>query len=179
MAVVLSKTCQCLIKEKMPSDPHRDLLDLLTYSTTSLKSTTKDQKKLLKQLIALVTATPLTECDHNNLGIAAFLHGGGFLPIYASPEIICLDCGLNVTVYNPKDYKRFSKEFGLGGGKAIFKDLQEWAIAGMKSKKLTWVDDVQNDPIGEYNKCKHKWTKNIPIKILNKKVFESKSGQEI
>lgn len=170
------KTCYLLIKEEVHGDSHEQLLDTLLSQTRTAPKTTAAQKTMLRKIISLTDSSEQVQCDHKNIGIAAFLHGGGFCPVYAQPEVICLDCGLNVTIYSPKNYKKFSKEYGLQGGKKAFKDLAEWAMGCMKGRGLFWVDDVPNDPIGQYNKAKYKWNKKIPFRISDKSAFEKHTG---
>ena len=170
------KTCDLIIKGEVHNDPGDCLLDLLLFRERSAPKTTKKQKDLLRKIISITESAEKVQCDHTNLGIAAFLHGGGFGPVYALPEVICLDCGLNVTIYDPKDYRKFSKEFGLQGGKKAFKTLTTWATECMKDRGLVFVDEVPNDPINEYKKAKYKWDKDIPFKISNKTALEKHSG---
>ena len=170
------KTCELLIKEEVYEDIHSQTLDLLLFQTRTAPKTTAAQKKMLRKIISLTENSEQIQCDHKNLGIAVFTSGGGFTPPFASPEVICLDCGLNVTIYSPRNYREFSKEFGLQGGKKAFRMLGEWAMECMKKGGVEWVDDVPNDPIGQYNKAKYKWNKKIPFRISDKKAFEEHTG---
>jgi hypothetical protein len=170
------KTCDLLIKEEVYENSHNQLLDLLLFQTRTAPKTTAAQKIMLRKIIFLTENSEHVQCDHKHLGIAVFMHGGGFSPAYALPEVICLDCGLNVTIYSPKNYRKFSKEYGLQGGQKAFKILAEWAMDCMKSRGVFWVDGVPNDPIGQYNEAKYKWDKEIPFRISDKRAFEKHTG---
>lgn len=170
------KTCELLIKEEVYSNSHDQLLDVLLSQTRTAPKTTAAQRIMLRKIIFLTETSELVQCNHKNIGIAVFMHGGGFSPAYALPEVICLDCGLNVTIYSPKNYREFSKEFGLQGGKKAFKILGEWAMECMKKRGVAWIDDVPSDPIGQYNEAKYKWDKKIPFRISNKSNFEKHTG---
>lgn len=172
----VTKTCGLLIKEEAYSDPDDRLLDLLLCQTRTAPKTTAAQKTMLQKIISLTKNSEQIQCDHKNIGIAVFTHGGGFCPPHALPEVICLDCGLNVTIYSPVDYREFSKEFGLQGGKKAFKMLGDWAMECMEKGGVFWVDEVPNDPIGQYNKAKYKWNKKIPFRISDKRAFEKQTG---
>lgn len=162
-----------LINEELPDDPEGALLDMLIGQTRSPIKLKEGQKTVLKEMLKLGNAAERRKCEHKHLGIAPFVQGGGFFPCYAGPEVICLACGLNVTLYVPKSITKFKKDFGLDVTKEALKEIWDWANS---CKGIVSASDILRDPIGAYNRSKHHWEKEIPFKITNRKKFESKSG---
>lgn len=176
------KTINLIIKEKLPSDPEGELLDTLLGQTKKAVKLTKKQRGELKLMLDIAGAAKKQECSHENIGIAPFLHGGGFSPVFAKPEVICLDCGLNISFYSPRDLKVFKKEFGVSATKKGLSDLFNWAQTCMKNsradeRRVRFAEEIAKDPIAAYNAAEYKWEKKIPFKITDAKKFESKSGQ--
>ena len=172
----LIKTFQAIIDEKYPPDPSNVMVDLLLMRTTKMKSTTEKQKSLFRKVIDIVTNAPVSTCNHTNLGISIFTSGGGFTPVMANPEVICLDCGLNVTLPTWMGLKELCSNFGIQSTLEKMKELMVWVADSYRSGGIFWVDDVPKDPIGQYNKAKYKWDKEIPFSIVDMKLFESRTG---
>lgn len=164
-----------IIEEELPDDPEGALLDMVLGQTRSAIKLKESQRVVLKKMVELVNSSERRKCEHGHkhLGIAPFMHGGGFCPPYTMPEVICTACGLNVTLYYPKSIAEFKKDFGLDVTKAQLKELMEWANS---CRGIVSSSDILRDPIGAYNRSKHRWEKKIPFRIVNRKKFESKSG---
>ncbi len=164
-----------IIGEELPDDPEGALLDMLLGQKRSPIKLKKGQRVVLKKMVEFANLARRHKCKHSpeHLGIAPFIHGGGFSMPYAQPEVICTTCGLNVTLYYPKSIAQFKKDFGLDVTKAQLKELWDWANS---CKGIVSASDILRDPIGAYNRSKHRWEKKIPFKIVNRKKFESKSG---
>lgn len=162
-----------IIQEELPDDPEGALLDMLLGQKRVPIKLKKGQKAALEKMVSLANAAERRKCVHEHLGIAPFIHGGGFSMPYAMPEVICTACGLNVTLYYPKSIAQFKKDFGLDVTKTTLKELMDWANS---CKGIVSASDILRDPIGAYNRSKHHWKKDIPFKIVNRKKFESKSG---
>ena len=173
---------QLLMDEKLPEDdPGEALISLLLMESKTPMKLSKVQKDMVKQLKTIFESAKTVECDHEKLGLAPFVHGGGFSPMFAAPELICLVCGLNVTLFSGIK----PNKYGLKILKKDLKSINDWAAKCLntatrdKNDATTWVhlsDDITKDPLGHYEKSM-KWDGPIPVKIINQKTLESKSGQ--
>lgn len=163
-----------IIEEELPDDPEGVLLDMVLGQTRSAIKLKESQKVVLRKMVELANSSERHKCEHGkHLGIAPFMHGGGFSPPYTKPEVICTACGLNVTLYYPGSITRFKKDFGLDVTKDQLKELMDWANS---CRRVASANGILRDPIGAYNRSKNHWEKEIPFKIVNRKKFESKSG---
>jgi hypothetical protein len=169
----LRKSINLLISEELPDDPSGELIDLILGQTRTTKKTTAKQRKIFKNILTLTDSTTTRGCDHT-LGIAPFIYGGGFTPIQSMPEVICTKCGLNVTLFKPRDVKKFEEKYGIKVVAEIFEEVVTWAST---CKGVELSDDILGDPIGMYIKSKNKWGGEFPFKIVNKVKFESMSGK--
>lgn len=157
-------------------------LDFMSGTIRKLPKLSDEVKEQIERLQNIIKNAKVTICEHKNLGIAPFLYGGGFTPIIVRPDLICLNCGLNVTLYTVHD-KKYEEIFGLEIiDKDCFSKIFEW-VGGEKEygrnsllKGVLDSDDLINDPKGIYEKSENKWMGSIPFKIVDKNLLESLSG---
>jgi hypothetical protein len=164
-----------LINESLPDDPEGTLLDLMLGRTRVPIEVTAPQKAAFEKIIKVTDASPQKTCPHENMGIAPFMHGGGFSPVMqAVPEVICRDCGLNVTLYLPKDMMDFEKRLGIATTKKKIEELHTWANS---CERTDSANNILRDPISAFNRSKYKWEGKLPFSIINKKKFDAMSGK--
>jgi len=93
-------------------DPGAAALDLLLLrSFKGYKINKKQRQSLINLKKALESIKSSTEdCPHppEKLEIYRLMHGGGFTPTVVIPELVCRECGLNVTL--PAFQKRWNGE---------------------------------------------------------------------
>ena len=176
------KEINLILKEKLPEDFEGEMLDLLMGQTRSAIKLTKKQREELKKFKTIASAAKKQKCNHEKIGIAPFMHGGGFSPVFAQAEAICLNCAVNVTLYPPKDIKLFKTDLGVDTTKEKMVELRDWAQTCMKNSRedkrvIDFAEEITRDPITAYNKAGYKWEGEIPFTITDKKVFESNSGK--
>jgi len=182
---------QAIHDSKLPPEalnPFQMMTDLMEGTTRKLKKLSKEVKQEIKRLQKIVKDAKTMDCEHKGLVIAPFLHGGGFTPLIVRPELICLDCGLNITLWKvtkkhgSKEEKIYKEKFGLAivdkdGVKKLFKWVGDGEEYGRHSlKDVEFSDHLPSDPQGMYEKSKNKWADPIPFKIVDKKILESRSG---
>jgi len=109
-----------------------------------------------------------------NLGIAAFMHGGGFTMPTHTAELICKDCGLNITLCPGIPTKTYKDDFGIIITPATLKKLDKWAES-IDRTKVRSSSDILKDPVKIYNES-IQWDKAIPLKIVDIKKLNSKTG---
>ena len=166
---------QFLLDEKLPDpEPSDVIMSLITFETKKAPKLSKRKKVLVENLRILIENSKTIECNHEKLGVAPFIHGGGLSPTFAAPELICLDCGLNVTLFSGIK----PDKYGLKIPKKDLKSLNDWADSCFndRSKQIHFSDDITKDPFGCYEKSV-KWDGPIPVKIVNQKVLESNTGR--
>lgn len=182
---------QAIHDSELPPDalnPFQMMTDVMEGTTRKLKKLSEEVKQEIKRLQQIVKDAKTIDCEHKKLVIAPFLHGGGLTPILAHAELICMDCGLNVTLHalregvkNPD--KVYREKFGLtivdkDGVKKLFKWVgngEEWG-GRHDLKNVDWSDNLPSEPQAMYEKSENKWTAPIPFKIINKEILESLSG---
>ncbi len=167
-----------IIQEELPDDPEGALIDLLLGQARKAIKITDQQKIAFKQMVKLADAAERKKCQHEDMGIAPFMHGGGFTMMFARPEVICTTCGLNVTLCIPKklsakELSVLEKEFGIKTTISKLTELRKWADV---CKRVTSASDILRDPISAYNNSSNRWAGKFPFTITDRKKFESKSG---
>jgi len=171
-----SRTCDAirlLISEELPDDPTQVLMDMITGVDRKPAKLTKNRRDNLKIIMRIINKAGRHKCKHKDLGVAPFLHGGGFYPMtYNVPELICKDCGLNVTLSQYIKIDEYRKNLGIVISKHFLEALHYWAST---CKNVQSSRDIVRDPIGAYNKST-KWIGPVRIKIENSAKLESKSG---
>jgi len=173
---VLLKELQNFIDEKIKHDPQQALVDLATFTSRSPVKLTKHKRENLKKVYKLISDAKPAKCKHKNLGIAPFFHGGGFSPVFNYvPELICTDCGLNVSLWN----SRTSKQLGLKFRRPVsIKTLNEWSTNLDPGKaNIQSANNILDDPIAAFESSVTKWDKKpFPIEVVYHKKLESFSG---
>ena len=166
------KALRLLINEELPDDPIRPLLDMMDGVTRKPAKLNKFQKGKLEEMIDIINSSKSRKCKHEKLGIAPFVYGGGVTPTYHAPELICRNCGLNVTLFRHRTVKQYRKDFGIRISKNNLEKLNKWAN---ESKRVYSANGIVRDPVGSYNRS-NKWKGPIPLKVENAVKLESKSG---
>jgi len=169
------KMLNTAINEELPDRGMGDMIDIMAGVQRVAIQLTSYQQARLRELADIVRNAEITKCDHINFGISVFIHGGGFSPTFNLPELICLDCGLNVTFTNKKP-EFYKESVGIVVSWDFLNDIFEWA---KDCKRVRSSDNIPQDPIGEYNKSEsfNKWVGAIPIDIIDRALFESCSGK--
>lgn len=122
--------------------------------------------KALKSIMKIVDGAEQSECDHGNAKIIPLLYGGGFTPMMSRPELVCPDCGLNVTL----DKKAV---MDAGVPKEYLKHLHGWSI---KQGNVLSSSKVVTNPRETLEESTHYDGDVEPIfKVIKK--LESLSGQ--
>jgi len=165
------KALKLIISEKLPHDPSGDLVNTLMNIERKVIKLTNYQKRMLEEVITHIDSSDRNTCNHKNIGISTFMHGGGFCMTTNLPEIICLDCGLNVTLRNYKENISFETEYGISIQPDDVRKLFVWA----NKQQVYSADIINKDPIGAYNKSAN-WPGTLPFTIIDAKVLENKSG---
>jgi hypothetical protein len=164
------KDLKNILNGKLEKDPHQQLVDLLLFQKRSAIQLSEKQKDSLRKILSLIENSENKKCQHKELVIGYFLHGGGFCPIYPQPELICLDCGLNITLYN-------SKNKGIQISDKDMDALEKFGFQLMKDrKKMHFAEVITRDPIKAYNETQ-KWEGPLPLKIVDVKKLEENSGK--
>jgi len=167
-----NKALRLLINEELPDSPVQAVLDIMLSTTRKPVKLTESQVKHLKLIEEIVNKAKRCKCKHKDLGLAPFLHGGGFFPMTTIPELICKNCGLNVTLRPHIEIAYYRKHFGIIISKHFLEAIGYWAHY---CKNVQSSRDIVRDPIGAYNKSQ-KWIGPIHIEIENSTKLESKSG---
>lgn len=170
----------CLLTETTPPlDPGTVMVDMMMMQSRKMPKLSATRKKNLEKLKTIIEGTKGDDCKHDDLGLAPFIHGGGFSPTFAAPELICKTCGLNVTLFLGIPIKKYKSEYGITITKKNLAGVNKWATElfndRSKGNKVNFSDNITEDPIGAYNNS-IKWDGSIPLKIDNPTVLESKSG---
>jgi hypothetical protein len=169
------KTLQNMIDEKLDIDPEDALIDLLTYTSREAKKLNSKQRKLLQEIVQNIKDAKIKSCKHEKFGVALFLHGGGFTPVIALPELICTSCGLNLTITSNIS----KKTHGI-----IIRDkkkLIQWAVdsfqdSTIKRKGIPWVEDVLKNPIEKYKQSNYIFPNDLKFQVTDYQKLQSKSG---
>lgn len=169
------KTLKNMIDEKLDTNPLDLLIDMVTYTERKAKKLNSKQKKLLQETIQTIKDSKIKSCKHKKFGVALFLHGGGFTPAIALPELICTSCGLNLTITS--NISKKSHGIIINNKKKII----NWAVDLFRSNKnprerIPWVEDILENPIEKYNESYYKFPNNIKLQITDYQKLQSKSG---
>jgi len=169
------KALDYLDANKLP-ESENDLLDMLIYGQKrSLPILTNYQKKMLKKIRKIVKTAKKDICKHE-IRISLFYHGGGFsCMLFAQPELICIKCGLNVTINSSKIEDL--KDIGLSTTQKQLDQVNAWVKKCVDDKKIKilFAEKISDDPIKALTLseiCPYKF----PFKIIDVVKFESKSG---
>jgi hypothetical protein len=149
----------------------------MLFQTRLAPKISKSRKELLIHLRDIIQNSSTVTCDHADLGIAPFIHGGGFFPTQVWPELICKKCGLNITLFRNRNLF----QLGIKINKKEMNKIYDWCkefysdMTPKGNKHALSASKIVEDPISEYKRSE-KWMKPVPIKIIDKKLLESKSG---
>lgn len=159
-------------------DAERQTLALLTFSKVTAPKLTSYQKDRIKEVIDIIKkAKILNKCKHENVCLTASLHGGGFTPMMPLPEVICPDCGVNVTLYS-KDLKVLKTDFGISITKKGLDSIISWLKSIINNRLRTgFGEDVVKDPVEFLKNTQAKWEDKIPFKICDVQLFNARSGK--
>jgi hypothetical protein len=170
----------CLLTETPPPlDPGTVMVDMMMMQSRKMPKLSATRKANLEKLKTIVEGAKGDDCKHDDLGLAPFIHGGGFTPTFAAPELICKSCGLNVTLFPGIPIKKYKSEYGIKITKKNLGVINKWAMElfndRSKANKVNFSDNITEDPIGAYNDS-IKWDGPIPFKIEKPTVLDQKSG---
>jgi hypothetical protein len=172
------KAIDFLIKGELPFNPSDVVITILTGEKKVPILLSVNQKQFLKEVSDIILKAKVEKCSHKRLGIAPFRYGGGFTRDISLPEIICLSCGLNVTLWESQN--KTMKDLGIQITKKNLQKIQDWAMAcqrNQKTKRILSANIILENPIDAYKKSEWKWQEKIPLTIVNIKKFESFSGR--
>jgi hypothetical protein len=166
-----------VIEEEGP-DSHQQVVDMLLWQKTKPVKLTKAQKANLALIRDLIINAPVQcACEHKHVALTGSLHGGGFSPLLPYPEIICRDCGVNVTIYTG-DSKTLLNEYGIEISKKNLVTVKEWLGMGeeyMGRKKFAFGEDVVKNPQRVLTEC-DVWEGELPFAITDLEKFNARSG---
>jgi hypothetical protein len=162
------KSCDKILNNEI--DDTQRLIDTLTWSKTSFKLS-RLQRENLKLLRITVNRIKVVDCEHKNLRVIALLYGGGFTPTITLPELVCIDCELNITLFE----KRInSMKDCLSIPSTLQKDIFEWAS---KTVRNVSSSELMHGFRHTYNEA-NKYPKSVKdIKILDKDKLELMDGE--
>lgn len=171
------KAIDMLLNEKLPEQElGQAMVDMMLMQTRKAPTISKKSAALLKEVKTIIENAKEIECDHTSLGIAPFMHGGGFTPNIGLPELICKKCGVNVTLHKGI----VPKEYGIKILKKDLKTINQWAETCFSSQRsghrVHSANEIIDDPILAYEHS-IKWDAEIPIKITDPKLFQSMTGK--
>jgi hypothetical protein len=168
----------CLLTKTMPPrDPGSVMVDMMMIQLRKMPKLSAARKFKLQRLKTIVEGAKGDDCKHEDLGLAPFIHGGGFTPTFAAPELICKSCGMNVTLFPGITVKKYKEDYGIKITKTKLMEINKWAEQCFNNRKMRvqFSDHITEDPIGAYNNSV-KWDGPIPLKIENQTVLQQKSG---
>jgi len=164
---VIIEYLQNISNEKIESDPGEELLDLLTSTKRSAAKISLEQKDRLRNIIKAIQSSHTADCKHKTLGVAIFMHGGGFTPMFPLPELICTSCGLNITV----THELTLENCGLKVSPAHIDELGDWASKCFTSRedhqRFSPVEDMVRNPIKAYEESCFKFPNKIKVRIVD------------
>jgi len=170
----LIKGLNKIINEEGP-DLEQQLVDMVTYtSRTAIKLTKFQASNLRKIRTAIDEAKVHKICSHENIAMTGSIHGGGFTPSRPLPEVICRDCGANVTFYsgNPEIYR---DDYGVKIERDGLEALKKWLVSESR-KSFAYGEDVVKDTQSVLARCTL-WEGKLPFKIVNPTIFSARSGK--
>lgn len=175
---VLTRDLNRIIHGEGP-DEHRRTLDMLFFQKSEPLRLTQPQKNNLIRIRDMIAEAPVPNtCTHKNLALTGSLHGGGFTPLLPYPEIICRDCGVNVTLYT-MNVKLILDEYGVSLTKKNAAELKEWLGFDkeyMGRKRFAFGEDVLKDPQRVLSECEL-WKGELPFQIADLEKFTARSGK--
>lgn len=143
-----------------------DLLHLGMGEKRKVKRFSDAMIKSLENIIKMMDHVEVGGCDHSNAKVIPLLYGGGFTPMMSRPELVCPDCGLNVTLD-----RKSVVEAGLSID--YIRDLYEWSRI---QKGVLSSNDVVTQPRETLEKSKQYEGDMEPIFAVIRKL-EPFSGQ--
>lgn len=161
-----------LINRELPDDPVQVFSDMLCNIIRKPIELTKSQEKHLRLVIEIINKAKGNKCRHENLGIAPFLHGSVTSPIIAIPELICKNCGLNITLSNRISIADYRKNFGIKTSKEFLDAISRWA---KNCQNVHSSGIILRNPIETYN-ISSQWHGAIDIEITDFTKLASKGG---
>jgi len=172
---VVHDTIKMLVKNKIPKDAHQETLDTLLFQTRTLPKVNANRMALLKEIDKIIRQAEYDTCDHK-IEIGVFMHGGGFCMPVGLPELICVKCGLNVTIGTAKPVN-VMKNLGLKVSKKDLDQLQKWAKDCFMDRNIkVWSSsDITSDPIKALGNTA-KWPHKCPFEIVDVDKLEKASG---
>ena len=154
-------------------DDHQNTINMLLGCVTVFPKLNEFQKARLNELKIIIQKAKSKKCQHD-MKISVFYHGGGLTPILNPyPELICSNCGLNITVFGRT--REHVKKLGLSILQKDLDKLYTWAAKKFKEHKVQSASIITADPIRALNSSEV-YPRKFPFKITNLETFESKSG---
>ena len=131
----IAGTIDKLVDGKLGPDIATSITNLLCGISQTYPKPTLQQSAKLRKLSAAVRAVKLVSCSHPNSVISVFRHGGGFYGTVLLAELLCSDCGLNVTLH------RSNKIDGI----EVNYDIVEKFVREAESykRRIPWIDSFK------------------------------------
>jgi hypothetical protein len=131
----IAGTIDKLVDGRLKPDIAAGITNLLCGISQTYPKPTLQQSAKLRKLSAAVRAVKLVSCSHPNSVISVFCHGGGFCGVVHLAELLCSDCGLNVTLH------RSNKIDGI----EVNYDIVEKFVREAKGYKgrIPWIDSFK------------------------------------
>ena len=146
-----------------------DLFFLGMGEKREVKPFSDDMIEALKNIVKIIGGVEVDKCDHSNAKVIPLLYGGGFTPTMVEPELVCPDCGLNVTLTR-------QRIIDAGLSKEYIKELYEWGSQDNKEKGVQSSSHIATRTRELFDKSKQYDGDMEPIfKIIDK--IEEFSGQ--
>ena len=181
---ILIKSLNKIIHEEGPDDMGQIMDMVIGVERTAIKLTKPQADNLRKIRTAVEEAETHNICPHKNIAMIGSLHGGGFTPMISLPEVVCRDCGANVTLYfmqyevTELEPEKCGEAYGIEIGKSGIEKLKQWVGADMSDtrKKSAYGEEVVKDPQGVLARCTL-WEGKLPFEIVDPALFSARSGK--
>lgn len=125
-------------KKELEMEPI-DLLHLGMGEKRKVKRFSDAMIKSLENIIKMVDHVEVGGCGHSDAKVIPLLYGGGFTPMMVEPELVCPDCGLNVTLTR-------QRVVDAGLPEEYIKELYEWGRKDNKEKGVQSSNNVATRP---------------------------------
>ena len=113
--------------------------------------------------------------------MGVFMYGGGFCRIFPQVDLICVKCGLNVTI--PIHEIALVESYGISATLEDLLEIKTWLTDLFdrrqdepKPPQILYAESITDDPIKAINETVQ-WEKELPFTITDMETFESMNGK--